>query len=297
MPTLKQYFDQDAKSPDGHSFVSTYRVNDIRSGSPVEIKLVLPYDLRANATYIYAYVPHCETPVAAIEDLMLAAEVRTGRFPGMERWGFKLPYAMNADRVWSDEVAFTRRLFVYAAADFSHAEYDLIYGMSKSASLKLQLRDNAYAKRRAEGERPMAFISHDWRDKRAFVEPLAYDLLDIQGQSVWYDQFVLKPGDSLYDKISEGLGISHMCVLVLSPRFLENERWAKTELRAAVALAASQSKPIVPILLDISTQEVAAKAPLLADRVSIDASIGVNEVSRRLTDVFLALKRGGASDQ
>jgi hypothetical protein len=49
------------------------------------------------------------------------------------------------------------------------------------------------------------FISHASEDKATFVRPLAETLRN-RRLEVWYEEFVLKPGDSLRESIEKGLG-------------------------------------------------------------------------------------------
>lgn len=72
------------------------------------------------------------------------------------------------------------------------------------------------------------FISHASEDKDAIARPLAEELRR-RGLRVWYDEFVLEVGDSLSEKIDEGLAASHHGVVVLSPKFFEKD-WSKKEL-------------------------------------------------------------------
>lgn len=48
------------------------------------------------------------------------------------------------------------------------------------------------------------FISHASEDKELLVRELAIALRNL-GLRVWYDEFTLKPGDSLYESIDRGL--------------------------------------------------------------------------------------------
>ena len=48
------------------------------------------------------------------------------------------------------------------------------------------------------------FISYASEDRADFVDSLATALRS-SGLDVWYDQFVLRPGDSLREKIESGL--------------------------------------------------------------------------------------------
>ena len=56
------------------------------------------------------------------------------------------------------------------------------------------------------------FISHASEDKEDFVSPLAEALAD-RGLRVWYDEFELRIGDSLRQKIDDGLALSRVSLL------------------------------------------------------------------------------------
>jgi hypothetical protein len=62
------------------------------------------------------------------------------------------------------------------------------------------------------------FISHASEDKHAIAQPLA-EALRAKGLTVWYDQFVLRLGDSLRQVIDLGLSTSRFGVVILSPAF------------------------------------------------------------------------------
>ena len=71
------------------------------------------------------------------------------------------------------------------------------------------------------------FICHASEDKKDFVRPLA-EKLKQQYVDVWYDEFSLNIGDSLTQKIDEGLAKSRFGIVVLSHNFF-NKPWAKRE--------------------------------------------------------------------
>jgi hypothetical protein len=58
------------------------------------------------------------------------------------------------------------------------------------------------------------FLSHSAKDK-AVVRPLA-ERLRADGLKVWFDEWLLKPGDSIPAKIEEGLEHSRVLVLCMS---------------------------------------------------------------------------------
>lgn len=70
------------------------------------------------------------------------------------------------------------------------------------------------------------FLSHSSKDK-AVVRPLA-ERLRADGVKVWFDEWVLKPGDSIPAKIEEGLEHSRVLVLCMSANAFGSD-WAQLE--------------------------------------------------------------------
>ena len=70
------------------------------------------------------------------------------------------------------------------------------------------------------------FLSHSAKDK-AVVRPLA-ERLRKDGVKVWFDEWVLKPGDSIPAKIEEGLERSRVLVLCMSANAFGSD-WAQLE--------------------------------------------------------------------
>jgi hypothetical protein len=91
------------------------------------------------------------------------------------------------------------------------------------------------------------FIAHSSADKE-FVDDLA-DNLRHNGVQVWYDKFNMRIGDSLRDKIGDGIEGSDFMIVVLSPNSI-NSRWVKDELNAGLAKTfESQSVFVLPLFL------------------------------------------------
>ena len=106
------------------------------------------------------------------------------------------------------------------------------------------------------------FISHASEDKAEIARPLA-DRLEAEGVRVWFDAFVLTIGDSLRQKIDEGLAASRYGLVILSPSFFEKD-WPQAELDGLYGRQTAGQKVILPIWHRISKEEVAAASPLLA---------------------------------
>ena len=111
------------------------------------------------------------------------------------------------------------------------------------------------------------FISHAWEDKETFVDELVEELskLDIK---VWYDQERIKWGDSLREKIDEGLSISKFGIVVISRSYI-SKYWPKTELDGLFQLETINGKKILPIWHNITKLEVMNFSPIIGGRLAL----------------------------
>lgn len=92
------------------------------------------------------------------------------------------------------------------------------------------------------------FISYSHADK-AFANKLAVNLVDAR-VSVWLDRWELKVGDSLIEKIQDGLQDASALLVLLSKNSVESA-WCKTELSAGLLRELEERKIVVlPILLE-----------------------------------------------
>lgn len=130
------------------------------------------------------------------------------------------------------------------------------------------------------------FISHASQDKEGFVEPLA-SLLSDMGFEVWYDDFVLKVGDSLRRDIDKGIANSEYGLVVLSPHFFA-KGWTERELDGLTAReVAGRRKLILPIWHNVGQEDVLEYSPALADKVALDTrKMGLEEIAEAIAEVL-----------
>lgn len=129
------------------------------------------------------------------------------------------------------------------------------------------------------------FISYASEDKQTFVRPLAAKLADM-GFEVWYDEFSLKVGDSLTESIDSGLTRCRRAIVVLSPAFL-GKKWPRWELNGIVQRHVnSGGNFIIPILYQLSVQEVADVSPSLADIFALRSDEGVDQIASLIGEVI-----------
>ncbi len=92
------------------------------------------------------------------------------------------------------------------------------------------------------------FLSHSSKNKDV-VRPIA-ERLRADGLLVWFDEWVLKPGDNIPSKIEEGLERSHVLVLCMSAEAFGSD-WARLEsgtFRFRDPL--NRQRRFIPLLLD-----------------------------------------------
>ena len=92
------------------------------------------------------------------------------------------------------------------------------------------------------------FISYNHADQ-VFVKKLARDLQKA-GLSVWWDEWEVKVGDSIIEKVSNGITTSAHLMVILSPSSV-NSSWVQREVSSALMeqLAREKGITILPVLL------------------------------------------------
>jgi hypothetical protein len=96
---------------------------------------------------------------------------------------------------------------------------------------------------------PKVFLSHASEDKERFVLDFARQLR-ASGVDVWLDQWEMKPGDSLVDKIfEEGLKDARAVIIVLSSISVQKP-WVREELNASVVNRISRGTKLIPVVID-----------------------------------------------
>lgn len=130
------------------------------------------------------------------------------------------------------------------------------------------------------------FISYAGEDKEQVAAPLA-DRLTALGFNVWYADRILKLGDSLREKIDEGLANSRYGVVILSHAFFK-KHWPRKELDALAALQAERGNPILPVLHEMKQSDLVQHSPLLASVLHTSTDIGLDAIAKKIGEVLLS---------
>jgi hypothetical protein len=109
------------------------------------------------------------------------------------------------------------------------------------------------------------FICHASEDKTKHVKPLC-QLLKKYNISYWLDEDEVALGDDLEDKIHRGIKNSKFMLVIFSASFM-NKNWANKELEYIRKLEKQEDdKFLLPIIEDVSQQQILARYDFLRDR-------------------------------
>jgi hypothetical protein len=125
-----------------------------------------------------------------------------------------------------------------------------------------------------------AFISHAVEDKI----PIANELcarLEMAGLKIWYSGKELGVGDSIEKTIEKGLNRSRYGIVIFSPTYLA-KNWTIREFYTLLAKEIEEQKVILPVLYNVTVDELKNKDLLMADRFAVNADRGIDFVVERL---------------
>jgi hypothetical protein len=263
MSRLRQYYDSDFKGFVGLVGPLKLRVNNMPIHPPVTRTVLYNYDSRA--AFHAIYVP----PGVPVEEVCTYILNNRDLFDGMRKALHIETASPGEPAVRLSDCIFTGRVILYVDSDISEGTKQSLSAVAQSNEIDLILRDRSYANMKDASENPHAFISHDWRDKETIARPLAISLTHNLCR-VWYDEFSLRVGDSLRERIEEGIKKCRKCILVLSPHFLANKRWARREFDSVFTRELVEEKQLfLPIWAGVSRDDVYRYSPILADRVAV----------------------------
>jgi hypothetical protein len=182
----------------------------------------------------------------------------------------------------SSDLKFSGRIFIYVEDLLPEVQLKGILELGKQKGFDVVMRTPVSAAERSRYEKPLAFICHDWRDKKTIAQPIAIGLSKMRCP-VWYDEFSIKVGDSLRASVERGLKESKKCVLVLSPDFLNNKGWTRTEFDSIFTRQILEGSDVVlPVWCGVTKQQVFDYSPSLLDRLAVRWDEGIDEVLSKL---------------
>ena len=308
MATIRDYFETDFE----RDFVAskTLRFQCGPDGRMVDVPAELHFDVDANALFVSFYLSAVPDPVSLVH----AACAQVGNVLTL-RDGRGISLAKEGEiRVPAEDLVFAGRVFAYMEDDLADEEIERVGAALRPdwlrlrfRGLRLRCRGPRYARMRATFERPLAFISYDSSDRQSIAAPLAQALAAIRCRA-WFDDYSMRVGDPLESTILKGLEACERCIVVLSPRYLENQRWARREFEAIAERETRENRAlIIPVRVGVTEQQVADFSPTIALRRSIEWDRArVAEIASEISVTLLAVgreheragarTRGGASE-
>ena len=119
-------------------------------------------------------------------------------------------------------------------------------------------------------DKPDTFICHASEDKEAIARPLHRELTQI-GVNSWLDESEVRLGQSIRQKIDEGLATCRSGTVILSRIFFE-KHWTQYEMDGIVQRLNSGEILIFPIRHGITVEEIRTYSPSLAGRSTWSSS-------------------------
>jgi hypothetical protein len=239
----------------------------------------LHYNFASGALYISYYIPQVSVPIMDVLVWILnkTQEILNYRNAVQVEMGF-----VGERKIPSSELHFTGRIYLYSETDVPDNDFEKLRIAAQKDKLFVSLRGRQFAVERSKLEKPLAFISHDFRDKDAVAGPIAMGLSNLLCP-VWYDEYSLKVGDRLRESIERGIRECEKSVIVLSHNFLNNPGWSKVEFNSIFTREIIETKDVVlPVWVDVTKEQVFEYCPSLVDRLAVQWARGVEVVVREL---------------
>lgn len=130
---------------------------------------------------------------------------------------------------------------------------------------------------------PRVYLAHASEDKE-MVRPLARYLMD-HGIETWFDEWEIEPGDSLRQKMEEGLGEMTHFMVILTPTSIAKP-WVAREIDVGLVRLVGGTSRIVPLRVGV---EVSALSPflqtLLCEAINLSSKADLAALVDRLHDV------------
>lgn len=129
------------------------------------------------------------------------------------------------------------------------------------------------------------FICHAGEDKDEIVRPMV-EAFSQAGISCWYDEAEIRWGDSIVQKVNEGLATSRFVVVVFSPAFVQ-KNWPKRELNAVLNQEATTGEvKVLPLLVgsEDEKRQILKQFPLLNDKRYLPWDCDLRNIVKALFD-------------
>ena len=283
MASILEYFQKDFRGDTqfAHVFHCDLLNNESNEKVTIVINVIVRHNYNANAVYISFFIPKIPgwyNPIKIVNNLLHSINTSLNIFFSYEI-GVQ-PF--NENPILNKEAIFTGRVYVYHDGYLDKKELEDLNALAKKSNLYIIGRDLNYARYINEIQKPLAFISHDSRDKELIVKPII-DELGNRLCPVWYDEYSLEVGSSLRESIEKGLKECKKCILILSPNFLSNNGWTKVEFNSIFTREILETTNLIlPVWCGVKKEDIYDYSPSLLNRVGLDWNKGIENVVIKL---------------
>ena len=283
MATLREYFDTDL-----NRCLSHHKPWGMKNQEGIEFESIIArisQDFDANAKYWSFFVPEGGNVEECVNAIFRTSETKNCVLgPEGDSVLVYVGFHDYSEQASSKTLLFTNRIFLYLDYDLSEADRAAISQQGENQGFHVLVRDREYAAKKSALEKPLAFISHDSRDKDEIVRELAQELSKLMC-SVWYDEYSLNVGASLRESIETGLKETKNCIVVLSPNFLSNDGWGKAEFDSVFTREVLEKRNVMlPVWHNVTVEQVYEYSPRLADKVGLNSSLCIKKLARKLAN-------------
>ena len=306
MATLREYFDADFE------YCVKIRLKFSVAGEDVDGRMLC--DFAGFNAFMALYVTGTVRPLEFFQRLLEAAQFGSRAAPGSqasfanevylpsgrlfgagsiqienkEKVSLSAEFPGDPERVRLDDMTSSTRIFVYTETPLTAHDMEVIRARGQELNQRVLFRTPKYAEARSLLEKPLAFISHDSRDKDA-VARIIENKLQTMMCPVWYDEFSLKVGSNLRESIEHGLKTCRRCILVLSKSFFSNRGWTKKEFDSIYTREIIERQQVVlPVWCGVSRQEVYDYCASLPNVTGLDwDKLGSETVCKLLAEAIL----------
>ncbi len=279
MPGIREFYDRDLRADVHYSDSHTIKSDRVLGTFECLLSASLEYNVLALKVFLPQALCSTESCRAILNNLS-----------ALLKPDLSMQFAMKSGERLIDfsDLLFAGRVYFYCETDIDPAALDDLIVEAKSFKLSLVFRGSEYAAKQSMAENPLAFISHDFRDKDGIARPLAQALVSL-ACPVWFDEFSMHPGDSLRESIEKGLRECKKCILVITPNFLSNSGWIKTEYTSVFTRELlDQNRVLIPIWSNVDKRQVYEFSPMLADRLAIlhNPTVDIETIASKIRELL-----------
>jgi hypothetical protein len=251
MATVREYYDTTAKALNAQR---EWQLSSDGGQTTLTVFGKVSHCIEENAKYWSFYLP-ADSEINCLSYLLSQPHVSEGII-GLNEPEQEIGFADTPERQKLSSFVFTRRVYVYIDKTLCLEEIKYLKKLGSSLNFNIRIRDKLYVSKCTELSQPLAFISHDSRDKDDLVRELA---------------------------IERGLKESRKCVIIISPSFIANNGWTKKEFNAIFTREVFEKENVIlPVWHNVTPEQVYGYSAELLDRVALNSSLGTKELAKKL---------------